>query len=191
MPFAKSSYVPAPVVEQMSGRFTDSREALHYILAGNAVFTLRSVSTQKRYTYRVQKVDDPKRPDTYFIKLLVGPDNNHSFAYMGMLYPKRKGIKVESTKKSLLSVSKSELMSLAPSFKALDFAVNWMLVHPTITPKIEVWHSGRCGRCGRTLTVPESVQAGIGPECAGKMGVGILGNAQFALPLAIDKTYSV
>jgi hypothetical protein len=26
---------------------------------------------------------------------------------------------------------------------------------------------GRCGRCGRTLTKPESIAAGIGPVCAG------------------------
>jgi hypothetical protein len=30
---------------------------------------------------------------------------------------------------------------------------------------LEVWHEGRCGRCGRALTVPESVERGIGPEC--------------------------
>jgi hypothetical protein len=33
----------------------------------------------------------------------------------------------------------------------------------------KVHHEGRCGRCGRTLTVPESIESGIGPECAKKM----------------------
>ncbi len=32
-------------------------------------------------------------------------------------------------------------------------------------------HEGRCGRCGRTLTVPESVTEGIGPECRKIMGM--------------------
>ena len=31
---------------------------------------------------------------------------------------------------------------------------------------LEVWHEGRCGRCNRALTVPESIASGIGPECA-------------------------
>jgi hypothetical protein len=30
---------------------------------------------------------------------------------------------------------------------------------------IEVWHEGKCGKCGRTLTVPSSIESGIGPEC--------------------------
>lgn len=29
---------------------------------------------------------------------------------------------------------------------------------------------GHCGVCGRTLTNPESIDAGIGPICAGRMG---------------------
>lgn len=32
---------------------------------------------------------------------------------------------------------------------------------------------GFCGYCGRTLTDPASVEAGIGPECAGKQAAGI------------------
>jgi len=27
----------------------------------------------------------------------------------------------------------------------------------------------RCGRCGRVLTVPESVESGFGPECIGRL----------------------
>jgi hypothetical protein len=30
---------------------------------------------------------------------------------------------------------------------------------------IEIWHEGRCGKCGRTLTVPDSIANGLGPEC--------------------------
>lgn len=30
-------------------------------------------------------------------------------------------------------------------------------------------HAGRCGRCGRILTVPESIDLGLGPECAGRV----------------------
>lgn len=31
---------------------------------------------------------------------------------------------------------------------------------------VEVWHEGRCARCARRLTVPESIILGLGPECA-------------------------
>jgi hypothetical protein len=30
---------------------------------------------------------------------------------------------------------------------------------------LEFWHEGRCGRCGRRLTVPDSIASGYGPEC--------------------------
>jgi hypothetical protein len=33
---------------------------------------------------------------------------------------------------------------------------------------LEVWHEGRCGACGRRLTVPESIERGLGPECYGR-----------------------
>jgi hypothetical protein len=32
-------------------------------------------------------------------------------------------------------------------------------------------HAGKCGRCGRKLTVPQSIETGIGPECASIMGL--------------------
>jgi hypothetical protein len=35
----------------------------------------------------------------------------------------------------------------------------------------EVYHEGRCGRCNRKLTVPESIETGLGPECASKLGL--------------------
>lgn len=35
---------------------------------------------------------------------------------------------------------------------------------------VTVRHEGRCGRCGRTLTVPASIDSGIGPDCAERMG---------------------
>ena len=31
---------------------------------------------------------------------------------------------------------------------------------------VEVWHEGRCCRCARRLTVPESIILGLGPACA-------------------------
>jgi hypothetical protein len=35
----------------------------------------------------------------------------------------------------------------------------------------EFRHEGRCGRCGRTLTVPESIDSGFGPECINLAGL--------------------
>jgi hypothetical protein len=35
----------------------------------------------------------------------------------------------------------------------------------------EFWHEGRCGCCGKLLTVPESISAGYGPVCLPRMGL--------------------
>lgn len=32
--------------------------------------------------------------------------------------------------------------------------------------KMAVYHSGRCGSCGRELTTPESIRRGLGKKCA-------------------------
>jgi hypothetical protein len=34
---------------------------------------------------------------------------------------------------------------------------------------LKVHHEGRCCRCGRKLTVPESIETGLGPECASRL----------------------
>jgi hypothetical protein len=49
----------------------------------------------------------------------------------------------------------------------VTIAFGWAWRHPD-SDKLEVWHEGRCGRCGRRLTVPESIESGLGPECATK-----------------------
>ena len=33
---------------------------------------------------------------------------------------------------------------------------------------VTVWHEGKCGACGRKLTVPDSIKSGIGPVCAAR-----------------------
>lgn len=49
-------------------------------------------------------------------------------------------------------------------------AVKVLMGDPKAASKAYAAESGQCGRCGRTLTTPESLSAGIGPECASKLG---------------------
>jgi hypothetical protein len=34
---------------------------------------------------------------------------------------------------------------------------------------LSMQHEGHCGRCGRTLTHPDSINTGYGPECAARI----------------------
>jgi len=49
-------------------------------------------------------------------------------------------------------------------------AVRVLVADPAAAAKAYGLESGRCGICGRELTVPESIEAGIGPVCAQKAG---------------------
>jgi hypothetical protein len=45
-----------------------------------------------------------------------------------------------------------------------DYVLNKLKI--TNYLNFEVWHEGKCGKCGRALTVPSSILTGIGPECS-------------------------
>lgn len=120
-----------------------------YALAGCATLTIRSTKTDARFTYKVQLSDDGKR---HFVKLLRGQDNTSDYTYLGQ---------VRDGRFSLTQASKAG--ANAPSVVAF----NWLVGHWE-DPQVEVWHEGSCGRCGRKLTVPESIESGIGPTCAGR-----------------------
>lgn len=123
-----------------------------YMMAGNAIFTLRSMETGTRFTYRLRKNDGQPM---YFAHLLTGPDNTHDYQFIGTLFAD--GTFVHSRK--------SRIGPDAPS----AVAARWFIgrtAQGLPVKGVEFFHEGRCGRCGRRLTVPESIMSGIGPECS-------------------------
>lgn len=155
------------------GRIKESAKALKFMLAGNATFTLRSVKTGVRYTYKVTAVpaqtpeDVRKWGKKYFVALLTGPDNQGDFTYLGMLQGQRFRL-----------TAKSKMRQDSAPVKAFDWTLRQLLFEGTqrpnpgygLPPQLEFWHEGRCGVCNRPLTVPESIESGIGPVCAEKGG---------------------
>jgi hypothetical protein len=125
-----------------------------FILAGNAYFTIRSEVTGNRFTYRVKKADDS---EIWFVSVLSGPNNTSDYIYLGLI---NKDLDFMRTKGSKISVD-------APSFKAFKWFWGKIWDLPS---SVSVFHEGRCGRCGRMLTVPESVESGFGPECIQMVG---------------------
>jgi hypothetical protein len=144
-------------------RLTTAEDALRFLLAGNATVTLKSLRTGVHYTYKVQAPKDPRPGDraVHFVKLLTGPQNEADYTYLGAIF---EGKYFRLTKASKVS-------SQAPSLKAFAYVWDRLATAQPLPPGVEVWHEGSCGRCGRTLTVPESVERGIGPECAVVMGL--------------------
>jgi hypothetical protein len=132
--------------------FTDANQAKKFTLAGNARVTLVSLKTKTRYTYRVQEADDA--PGMYFVALFTGQDNESDYSYIGMI------------RGSFGTTKASKLPESSPPVAAFKFFMNALtLPTPRIPTTLEVHHEGRCGRCNRALTVPESIESGFGPEC--------------------------
>jgi Family of unknown function (DUF6011) len=139
-----------------------------FIFAGRAVFTLRSLKTGLRYTYRVRvrkgdvKNGVPADPGEarYFVETLRGADNTRDYRYVGVL--RRPGV--------LWFTAASRQSRSAPSSVALVWFLGRMKEgrDGVLGRLVEFWHEGRCCRCGRALTVPASVERGIGPECFGR-----------------------
>ncbi len=131
-----------------------------FLFAGRAKFTLVSTATGARYTYRVTKAANDDGP--WFVSVLSGPDNEADFSYMGCIFPDKPG--------RVIHTRKSRVTADAPSAKALAWYLAQLeAANEDGLGKVEFWHSGTCGRCGRELTDPESIETGLGPVCAGKV----------------------
>ena len=147
----------------MTGPLTTWTTVREFIFAGNATFTLRSVKTGVRYTYkvRVKKEDrikgQPEDRVVYFVNLLRGPDNSTDFAYMGVIV----NCKLYWTRKS------GKVGKNSPAYRGLEWALQALTEQRegVLDAVLEVWHEGKCGRCGRKLTVPSSISRGLGDKC--------------------------
>lgn len=139
---------------ELKGRLTTAEAMRSFALAGNATLTIRSEKTDARFTYRIQACKDQTAKGLSFVSLLSGPDNEGDYSYLGTIRDGR-----------FFHGKKSRVSAVAPSVVGFAYFMGHLAIDQT-PPRLECWHEGRCGRCGRKLTVPESVERGIGPECA-------------------------
>ncbi len=132
-----------------------------FALAGNAVFTL--VGKSSRFTYKICKAPEKEGyPPTWFVKVLTGPQNESDYQYVGML---RRDVFGGSYRHG----SKSKISEDAPSIKAFRWTWERVVCQGQRDLKVlEIWHVGKCGKCGRPLTDPQSIATGLGPVCSGK-----------------------
>lgn len=141
-----------------------------FVLAGNATFTVdiphewaATHGSKPHYTFMVRKKEDRSRQGqhVYFVSILSGPDNTHDYKYVGMLNAQTGAVR--STAKSAMPADSLPIRLLNRSL-----ALVWTGdTSPMEQAGFKLHHEGRCGRCRRKLTVPESIESGLGPECRG------------------------
>jgi hypothetical protein len=128
-----------------------------FILAGKAYFTAQSDKTSAHLTYKVTKCDDK---NMYFISVNT---DYEQYMFVGNLWTNKELTDFNFVKSKKLDPNKEQL-----SVIVFQFIIDKYLVNP-IPPKapnsITFYHHGKCARCGRKLTTPDSIKRGIGPQC--------------------------
>lgn len=143
------AHAPAKILEE--GRLPQGN-AREYLLAGNAVVTFRNSVTGKRFTYKVRQPDDTH---PHFVSI---PGGGEGWTFMGTIFD---GETYRHGKRTIIK-----------NGSASAIAFEWLWRHIDKLPtEIEIWHEGSCLRCGRQLTVPESIASGYGPICAEILGI--------------------
>lgn len=135
-------------------------DARKSVLAGNAILTFESKKTGTYFTFKVRARRFSNNAfATYMVQVLTGSDNESSYTYIGHVF--------ETTPTIFHHGKKSRVSAEAPSVKAFKYVFeNLMGECDEKLQSVAVYHQGKCCRCGRTLTTPESIQRGLGPECA-------------------------
>lgn len=127
------------------------KDVKDFVLAGNATITLSVNHTH--FTYKIIRSHNN---GVYFVRLLSGPDNEQDYTYLGAYI----------TDACLMVPCKTWKGHPSYTWPA-SLRLIWRLLYniENIPRDIRVYHEGRCGRCGRKLTTPESIERGYGPEC--------------------------
>ena len=131
----------------MEGRKLKNTDALKFIFAGKSIVTFLNTKTGNRFTFKTKAAKDS---NLFFVSVLTNPE---TYTYIGTC--------IEGNYKH---GCKSVVSQDAQSVKVFDFVLA-KLVLGTLPDFVEVWHEGHCGKCGKRLTVPSSIENGLGPEC--------------------------
>lgn len=139
---------------------TDPEQIKAFTRAGRATFTLVAKKTGRRFTFKVTRPKGAKWDENkgLIVKFMTGADNCKDFTTIGRVTPEGE-FQVEDTHRP-------------EDRKIRAFHWFWRQSETMNTEKLdqcELWHEGRCGRCGKKLTVPESISTGLGPICEPKM----------------------
>lgn len=138
----------------------------NYATAGRAVVTIVSRVTQERVTLKIKKMkDNEKRFFVNVRKSTEADDNNwRNWSYIGVFDLDRGFWTTSKT-----NYDQGTGIKAAAWF--LSIVANGDLDNQnSLMEQADIWHEGRCGRCSKELTVPESIAQGLGPTCAGRIG---------------------
>ena len=128
-----------------------------FALAGRATFTTASIDSGRRFTFKLDA--DRKIEGLWHVRARAG----ETFLPIGNI---RAG-----TWRLFFNPNHRVAVPDESVFAAMGWAVNTMNARDRMLDAgFKVWHSGRCGRCGRELT-SEYRFVGFGPVCCDALGI--------------------
>lgn len=112
---------------------------------------VREDGSHRTYRLETMKKDSNFAPNKTVLGMLTGPENTRSYTNMAF---------VDSRGVFCWKRFKEREVEVREDWKAI-------VGDPSESGKRYALKSGRCYRCGRMLTTPESLGVGIGPICEG------------------------
>jgi hypothetical protein len=126
-----------------------------FFKGGKAIFTVSNPAGD-HYTFKIRHPKD--KP--FFVSLLTGGDNTTDYTYLGIYNPQNKSVNLTAG---------SKYSEDTTPVKVVRWAIRKVSNGEDLPEGYSIQHEGKCCRCGRTLTTPESIENGIGPECIKKI----------------------
>jgi len=129
--------------------FTKYWELRNYLFGGKATISIISNKTNTHFTYRV--VSASKTAGRYFVWVKV----DKKLMFLGT---------IDAFGKKFFWSPRSSIPQNWKRYKA--FLWLWRhVINKNIPKSVYVYRYNNCCVCGRKLTNPKSIKAGIGPEC--------------------------
>lgn len=131
-----------------------------FLLAGKATFTISNPKGD-HYTFKVRRVESEYPPNsgkmgvTFFVSVKAA-GGKWPYRYIGLLNKDDGGIKC---------TAKSEYVNGTKEYNVAAWACATVIGHKLLPDGYKIEHAGQCGKCGKTLTDPLSIERGIGPDC--------------------------
>lgn len=160
---------------QMAGRLANKKAIQDYMFAGKAIITIRNIADGTRYTYKIKK--SKTNPSKFYVYNLRGP----SYAKMGLISGDKEYYlpfdwkeKVQMARRNFAALYPGKpfpeklytQQHMPPSLRMFIRFLTWYKSDVEKMQNHEIWHEGVCGKCGRKLTVPSSIDRGLGDICA-------------------------
>lgn len=121
-----------------------------FMFAGNSIFTIVE-NNNNHHSYKIyrKKTDDGSKIYHLYLK------KANKGTYSGYF-------KIVDKKLTFKHSSKYGVAPDNEDIKILEFVIH---NRNNLPDNIKVYHSGRCGYCGRVLTDPKAMDRGFGPDC--------------------------